>query len=144
MTTQARMHFQFQDVDGNHRQINRQSFESGEQFVIVAKDLLTSGLGIADICRKYELPDNPTNVDAAFRDGPGQAYLIKLIIEDGLKPHPRFLEYRSGRRVKDEIIWRGYGHLLEDVRSPPLNKLIGLKWSMWRIRRRIRKHGSIR
>ena len=113
MTTLTRMHFQFEDVDGNDRQINRQSFESTEQFVTVSKDLLTSGLGIADICRKYELPDNPTNVDATYRDGPGQAYLVKLIIEDGLVPHPRFLEYRSGRRIKDEVTWRGYGHLLK-------------------------------
>ena len=112
MLNQVKMNLEFVDVDGNNRQIGRTLYESNEHFIAVAEDYLTSGLTAAQVCRKHNI-GNQTNVDAAFRDGPGQAYMIKRIIEDGLTPHPQFLSYRSGRRIKDQLEMRGYGHLAE-------------------------------
>lgn len=102
MSNQTRMYFKFSDVNGRTRIVNRSTYKSAQEFKDVADDVLINGLWIGDIGRKYDLNDT-SMIEATFREGPGQAWLVKRIIEDGVTPHPSFSRHRSGQRVLEIV-----------------------------------------
>ena len=103
MASKERIDFRF-EFDGQINRINRAGYESVEHFKTVAVDLLQSGLYIAGLHKKHNLPpDMPQLISNSFREGPGQRYLIKLIVEDQIQPHPDFWRNEIGRKLEAEL-----------------------------------------
>lgn len=87
--------------NGEVKNVRRKHYESVEQFEAVAEDMILHGMYNGELCEKYDLNTHYGNLIAnTFRDGGGQLYLLKRIIEDDLTPHPEFFDTEVGRNVK--------------------------------------------
>ena len=87
--------------NGECRVVKRTGFESVEQFKAIAEDMVRNGLYITEIYDKYNIDkDYPQVVSNTFKSSPGQLYMIKLIIEEGIEPHPVFYEREVGKNIK--------------------------------------------
>lgn len=103
MTIKKRMEFNFW-FDGKPESVKRAGYQDADHFKTVAVDMLQSGLSIAELQRKHNLPsDMPQLISNSFREGPGQRYLIKLIVEDQIQPHPDFWSNEIGRKLAAKL-----------------------------------------
>ena len=107
MTIEQAISFTFK-FDGQIYSVNRIGYESVEQFKTIADDMLVNGLYSTALYEKYNPPTHtPQTITNTFRSGPGQMYLLKLILDDQIEPHEDFWSNEVGRNIDRELQKRG-------------------------------------
>ena len=86
--------------NGVNEQINRKGYHSADQIDAIARDMIRTGIYATELYDKYNLRVHYSNIiQNTFRSGPGQRYLIKLIVEEQETPHPEFWKTEVGKNV---------------------------------------------